>query len=450
MQQQRKFARVWFPSHRASLSPNVALNSIVDGVTSELLGNAEVQHAVPLFTALVLSCHMIPGFSHPFGQSSATRDQLAVPGAPNLRSTRQRDSLGPLLFMAGLLPALQSLREEFPPTVTILSYFDDLLVVGRPDDVLAALSGVAEALARVGLDLNKNKFKLLATLANLSIPQRAAFAAHGIPPAADHLEFLGAMIGPPNALPASSTTSSTPSRLIEAIASTITITSARARGLPTHGLYKILRYCAVPSVVHLFRSHQPSITADFADGVRATTLDALYGLLGVPRDPSTSRADHIAPLALGSLGMPDPTVVRHTAYVACLPQASRVTVPNAADLDPDELAQSLAAFPDFSFALDAIAALAAHHDPAALVAAQVDIATALREGGRGLQRKLGLLALSARSEQLRPRSRTPLSRPSFSVAVAPSPGAPTRCKRTSPNTGFRTPRSRGVPSSASA
>ena len=196
-QQQRKFARVWFPSHRASSSPNVALNSIVDGVTSELLGNAEVQHAVPLFTALVLSCHMIPGFSHPFGQSSATRDQLAVPGAPNLRSTRQRDSLGPLLFMAGLLPALQSLREEFPPTVTILAYFDDLLVVGRPDDVLAALSGVAEALARVGLDLNKNKFKLLATLANLSIPQRAAFAAHGIPPAADHLEFLGAIIGPP-------------------------------------------------------------------------------------------------------------------------------------------------------------------------------------------------------------------------------------------------------------
>ena len=53
-QQQRKFARVWFPSHRVSLSPNVALNSIVDGVTSELLGNAEVQHAVPLFTALVL------------------------------------------------------------------------------------------------------------------------------------------------------------------------------------------------------------------------------------------------------------------------------------------------------------------------------------------------------------------------------------------------------------
>ena len=444
-QQQRKFARVWFPSHRASSSPNVALNSIVDGVTSELLGNAEVQHAVPLFTALVLSCHMIPGFSHPFGQSSATRDQLAVPGAPNLRSTRQRDSLGPLLFMAGLLPALQSLREEFPPTVTILAYFDDLLVVGRPDDVLAALSGVAEALARVGLDLNKNKCKLLATLANLSIPQRAAFAAHGIPPAADHLEFLGAMIGPPERVAGFLDHKL---HTFQAIASTIT--SARARGLPTHGLYKILRYCAVPSVVHLFRSHQPSITADFADGVRATTLDGLYGLLGVPRDPSTSRADHIAPLALGSLGMPDPTVVRHTAYVACLLQASRVTVPNAADLDPDELAQSLAAFPDFSFALDAIAALAAHHDPAALVAAQVDIATALREGGRGLQRKLGLLALSARSEQLRPRSRTPLSRPSFSVAVAPSPGAPTRCKRTSPNTGFRTPRSRGVPSSASA
>ena len=254
------------------------------------------------------------------------------------RGVRQGDALGPALFSVGLLPILRLLRSQHPDVV-ILSYLDDLVMLGDLAAVLAALGTAQELLKGVGLQLNRSKCRLLAQQVP-SAAAAAAIAAADLQPASDHLTTLGGTVGAPERV----------REFLLAKAQTFSalctaIRDARGLGLPAHGLYKVLRFCAVPTILHLFRPHAPSATLDLANSARSAILDAFYSLLNVDRPVGPGLSDDrvFAPLAVGGLGMPDPLVIRSAGYVACAAQVTPDTLPGTPLHDIPEFADSLTA-----------------------------------------------------------------------------------------------------------
>ena len=69
---------------------------------------------------------------------------------------RQGDPLGPMLFAMALQPVLKKLQASHP-TVSILAYLDDVVIMGKADDMPLAIHSLAQEAASIGLQLRADK-----------------------------------------------------------------------------------------------------------------------------------------------------------------------------------------------------------------------------------------------------------------------------------------------------
>ncbi|KAL0213539.1 hypothetical protein RCL1_007165 [Eukaryota sp. TZLM3-RCL] len=106
---------------------------------------------------------------------------------------KQGDPLGPLLFCLAIYEVILNFKEIFPD-IEVLGYMDDLTLLGRPEDLKAALPVFASIAAEVGLMLNAKKCLFVCQedveapiLNNIDIP-KVDFRN-------DALRLLGAYIG---------------------------------------------------------------------------------------------------------------------------------------------------------------------------------------------------------------------------------------------------------------
>jgi hypothetical protein len=378
------------------------LDNTPDGVLLLLDANnafGRVLRASILEGALRYAPSAVPLLRSLYGSAGLAYFPLADGNYDTLRITRgvrQGDSLGPVLFMLAVLPVLEALRAA-QPGATLLSYLDDLFLVGRPEDALAAYDDLAARLAGVGLTLNPGKCKLVSRTA-LDPETAAAFRDRGILELGPSADMLGSFIGP-----AAETHAFLAAKLAAFNGLLAAIDAGRDRGIPLQGLYKVFRFCAVPSLTHLFRTISPERTGDFAAAVRTASLDLLYRLCARDRAAAGVLPDArcTAPLKTGGLGVPDVPVIRFAAYAAATCQTARRVDPSFDELGVEDQLAWLHGRPGFTAALDGLANLTAgpHAGAAALATVAQALTDAVTAPGRSLQRHLTETASTAVAER---------------------------------------------------
>ena len=319
------------------------------------------------------------------------------------RGVRQGDALGPLLFMIALIPILEDIRRQFPD-VHIPSYLDDLVLAGTQERVLEALAALKPRLEGIGLRLNPAKSKLLVP-AEFPAVQRAAMLAAGISATnvGESMPLLGAMIG--NHVHVKEFLQGKAEKFrqqCDAVCDAAPLLGSHSH--IAHGLFKVLRFCAVPSIAHLFRTHRPSDTAFLADSAASATLDAVCRLLGVNRPLEASLAEGrvFAPLASGGLGFPDPRVTHLAGFAAGMVQTADAAFPGIWDLDDAEDAAALLfTAPELEQTLEAIAARVAGPNAStdARREAHDRVLSTMLSKSKGLQRQLAHAMASASAER---------------------------------------------------
>ena len=163
------------------------------------------------------------------------------------RGVRQGDSLGPLLFMLGIMPLLEDTRAH-DMGATLSSYLDDVQQTGPELEALESFKYLQARLEPTGLSLNPSKCRVLAP-AGLSDAARGLYAQAGLTEVVDSAGLLGSHIGR-----ADSTLEFLRDQLITYRQRLDAVCACKDAGVSVQRLYKVLHYCCMASVAHLFRS----------------------------------------------------------------------------------------------------------------------------------------------------------------------------------------------------
>ena len=113
---------------------------------------AEVRHHLPGLSAWMEACYSCQPLLH-----------LGTNSIHSCCGVQQGDPLGPLGFALTLHPIVEHIKAEVPTLALNAWYLDDGILVGSPEDLLAALRIVETAGPSVGFHLNRGKSLLSIT-----------------------------------------------------------------------------------------------------------------------------------------------------------------------------------------------------------------------------------------------------------------------------------------------
>ena len=125
---------------------------------------AEFRHHLPGLSAWMEACYSCQPLLH-----------LGTNSIHSCCGVQQGDPLGPLGFALTLHPIVERIKAEVPTLALNAWYLDDGILVGSPEDIVAALRIVETAGPSVGLHLNRGK-------SLLSIPKDCNSSLSPLPP----------------------------------------------------------------------------------------------------------------------------------------------------------------------------------------------------------------------------------------------------------------------------
>ena len=185
---------------------------------------------------------------------------------------QQRDPLGPLGFALTLHPIIERIRAEVPGQGLNAWYLDDSILVGPPEDLVAALRIIERDGPPLGLHLNRSK-------SHLYIPGEANPSCSPLPSeipiTRQGFSFLGCPIGPPVFCEAVFS-----SRIAKMKGSLEALRGINDSQLETTLLPSCLALPKVAIVLHSCPpSHVFNATSDFDAAIRDTLRDIVGGPL---------------------------------------------------------------------------------------------------------------------------------------------------------------------------
>lgn len=107
---------------------------------------------------------------------------------------KQGDALGPLYFSCGTFDSIQDVVRRFPD-VDIMSYHDDVVVMGDVDSMASVASAIASKFLKIGLKINKAKCQIFCNAVCKNKYDTTVSFLNQIPISTDSFEVLGCPMG---------------------------------------------------------------------------------------------------------------------------------------------------------------------------------------------------------------------------------------------------------------
>ncbi|KAL0217470.1 hypothetical protein RCL1_008051 [Eukaryota sp. TZLM3-RCL] len=205
---------------------------------------------------------------------------------------KQGDPLGPLLFCLAIHEVILKFKEIFPDK-EMVGYMDDLTLLGRPEDLKAALPVFASIAAEVGFMLNaKNSI-----LNNIDIP-KVDFRN-------DALRLLGAYIGFNDKV----------KELLDSLLDSFEneLNTATNFNISKQLKFTFLRCCYSSKFNHIFRSCPPSTALQFAQGYTVLRTKFVANLINV--DEHNIHTHAFSSFNLGGIGLTKASVLVKSAFL---------------------------------------------------------------------------------------------------------------------------------------
>jgi hypothetical protein len=231
---------------------------------------------------------------------------------------RQGDPLSALLFCVYMREVLSKVSER--ADVQLYGFFDDLNVVGTPDEVLKAFDALRnDLLSAVSLTCNTSKSHFAYfhdDSAPLMRSQRQSLAEHNVLFHDSWVQVLGAVVGKD----ATAITDGITRCMGDDAGGGAFFRRVQLDGLHFNNAMLLLRYCGVPQLNYLLRCTPPSCIAQQAAVFDERLLDAASVRLGIHRDRlSEDTIYHIqAKLRHGGCGLTSAVRTSPAAYLGSL------------------------------------------------------------------------------------------------------------------------------------
>ncbi|MDB5910672.1 MAG: uncharacterized protein JWP34_4786, partial [Massilia sp.] len=240
---------------------------------------------------------------------------------PSSNGVRQGDPISAVLFCLYMREVMTKVTEQ--ADVQLYGFFDDLNVVGKPDEVMKAFTALQQLLPEVSLQCNTSKSHFSyfhQEDAPLMRSIRKALAEHNIQLHEEWMEVVGAIIG----------------RDEQAIRAGITATLGEDHGrdaffyrlqldvLTEHSCVNLLRQCAVPKMNYLLRCLPPPCIGEEAKAFDKLVLQAAKDKMGIHGDEGGEKITQRlqARLRHGGFGMTSALKTSPAAYLGSLAAVS--------------------------------------------------------------------------------------------------------------------------------
>ena len=259
----------------------------------------------------ILLKYFLRTYSRP-AQAIFRKSDGTVVTIENKTGVLQGDALSGLFFSLALQPALEKLRLKEGLRL-VIAYLDDIVIICRKAEAEELLRGSFQKVlddSQLRLEMNNAKTTVFSPLGDLD---DAANWNCKVQP--DGCTVLGTPIGSPEFIR---------QRLEVSLASFKQAISS-ILSLQTQSALLLLRYCVISRLNHLLRTIPATLTAATAHRANDEIWKAVKTLLDVPDetearklhfDLNRARTASTIPIALGGLGMTDPSHTLTGAFLA--------------------------------------------------------------------------------------------------------------------------------------
>ena len=223
------------------------------------------------------------------------------------RGGKQGDTAMPAFFSLGIHPVIVDIGLKFG--VSVFGYLDDITIVGRPDQAIAAVLEIERRLKLIGLDLNKTKCEVY------GCASQSVAAKLGFRPKLDGIKVLGAWVSIPIGDP------STKAFLEKQLAEHKKAIEAIC-ALPPDVAFPLLVSCGIPRWNFIVRTHS---TVDAAEATKEfdVSIQNAFMLITKTSNLSPRQLLHLhVPQRMGGFGLTNFSLISAAAHAASLDPSS--------------------------------------------------------------------------------------------------------------------------------
>jgi hypothetical protein len=210
--------------------------------------------------------------------------------------SRQGTVLGGLYYCIAMHPCLMELQQKYPD-VHVRGYFDDVTLIGPPDDVANAFRLYATLISAKGVAVNASKSEWLGPAPSV-LPV-------GVKTRLLSIKVLGTFIGEDG---------DCATELLELV-KVRSVLFQRIMALPEHYAFALLVQAMVPKMTFVIRTHHPDVSRAACEHFDGEVLEAAQMMLGSTFNEVTRQLAHL-PARHGGVGLARSADLAALAYGA--------------------------------------------------------------------------------------------------------------------------------------